>query len=69
MQKSESAAPASPAAAEWVRAGDATKILGISYSLFHKLMLRGEGPPSIKLGGSRLFSVDTLRAWMKEREK
>lgn len=65
MQKPEDA---TPAPAEWVRVGDAVKILGVSYSLFHKLVLRGEGPPSIKLGGSRLYSVVTLRAWMKERE-
>jgi predicted DNA-binding transcriptional regulator AlpA len=68
MQKPEAAAPTCPATTEWVRVADAAKILGVSCSLFHKLMLRGEGPPSIKLGASRLFSVTTLRAWMKERE-
>jgi predicted DNA-binding transcriptional regulator AlpA len=51
-----------------VRAQEAAKILCVSGSLFRKLMLKGEGPPSIPMGCSRLFSVASLHRWMMDRE-
>jgi predicted DNA-binding transcriptional regulator AlpA len=63
MQKSES-----HASMDLVRAQEAAKILCVSGSLFRKLMLKGEGPPSIPMGCSRLFSVASLHRWMMDRE-
>lgn len=54
--------------ADFVRARAAASILGISYSFFRVLLRRGEGPPSIRLGRTRLFNVASLQAYMKARE-
>lgn len=57
------------AQAEYLRLRDAAPFLGISSPHFQALLRRGEGPPSTRLGRARLFSVETLRAFMREREQ
>ena len=54
--------------AEFLRPRATAKFLNISHAHLRRLMLRGEAPPSTSLGKVRLFSVTTLKAWMRERE-
>jgi hypothetical protein len=55
-------APAEPAA-ECVDTKGAARILGVSPRTLEGLRLRGEGPPSIKLGSRVLYPLATLRTW------
>jgi predicted DNA-binding transcriptional regulator AlpA len=57
------------AQAEYLRLRDAAPFLGISPAHLQTLLRRGEAPPSTRLGRARLFSVQTLREFMRVREQ
>lgn len=63
----QTAAPTVPA--EFLRLHDTAAFLGISSAHLQALLRRGEAPPSTRLGRARLFSVETLRTFMREREQ
>lgn len=60
------AAPNAPA--EFLRPRAAAVYLGVSYAHLRSLIRKGQAPPSTRLGRARLFSVHTLREFMKTRE-
>lgn len=60
---------ASTTQAEFLRLRDAAGFLGISAPHLQNLLRRGEAPPSTRLGRARLFSVRTLREFMRENEQ
>ncbi|NJL32379.1 MAG: helix-turn-helix domain-containing protein [Phycisphaerales bacterium] len=45
---------------------DAAAALGVSGRTIEKMVARGE-LPSFRVGDRRLFSVDSLRAWVREK--
>ena len=61
-------APPAPAP-EFLRGPDSARFLGVSYSHFRALVRKGEGPPSVPLGRAKLFSVHSLREFMRARER
>ena len=54
---------------EFVRAPGAARFLNVSYSHFRSLIRKGEGPPAIHLGRTKLFAVETLRKFMAAKEQ
>lgn len=54
---------------EYLRTQNASKFLGISGPHLHALLRNNQGPPSIRLGRARLFSVASLREFMRQREQ
>jgi predicted DNA-binding transcriptional regulator AlpA len=55
--------------AEFLRLEAAAAFMGISRPHLQNLMKKGQAPPSIRLGRARLFSVQTLRTFLCEREQ
>lgn len=47
---------------------DVAQTIGISERHLKRIVARGEGPPSIRVGRRRLFIADSLRDWLKARE-
>jgi excisionase family DNA binding protein len=45
------------------------KLLGISRALLYKLMMKGEGPPTIRFGRSVRILLASLQGWAEQREK
>ena len=64
----DAASTPSSTPAEFLRPRAAAEFLSISYPHLRALMKRGEGPPSARLGHARVFSVASLREFMKARE-
>ena len=48
-----------------VRAEEAARLCSISPRMWYSMIATGQAPPSIKLGGARLWRVDVLRKWLK----
>ena len=61
--------PTNASEPQYLRLSTCARYLGISKPHLSKLIREGEAPPSVMLGRARLFSVDTLKTWMREREK
>lgn len=55
--------------AEFLRLQDTAAFLGISRPHLQNLLRKGQAPPSTRLGRARLFSVESLRTFMREREQ
>ena len=55
--------------AEFLRLRDASTFLGISRPHLQNLLRKKQAPPSTRLGRARVFSVETLRTFMREREQ
>lgn len=53
---------------ETIGISTAAQIVGISERHLKRILAKGEGPPSVRLGRRRLFMPETLRAWLKSRE-
>jgi excisionase family DNA binding protein len=58
-----------PIAPEYLRVRAAAQFLNISSPHLQALLRRGEAPPSTRLGRARLFSVHSLREFMRQREQ
>ena len=61
--------PATTTLPEFLRVDDAATFLGISRPHLQNLLRKGEAPPSTRLGRARVFSVHSLREFMREREQ
>jgi excisionase family DNA binding protein len=55
--------------AEYLRLRDASTFLGISRPHLQALLRKNQAPPSTRLGRARLFSVESLREFMRQREQ
>lgn len=51
-----------------VRPREAAELLGVSSSSFDRLV-KDEEIPFVKVRGMRLFSLESLREWIKRKEK
>jgi hypothetical protein len=60
----EYAAPA----VEFLRGPAAARFLNISYAHLRALLKKGKGPAEVRLGRAKVYSVDSLRRFMRERE-
>lgn len=47
-----------------VNAGQAAATCGVSERKWWEMLSAGQAPPSLKLGGRRLWRVDVLRKWV-----
>ena len=54
---------------EFLRLHEAATFLGISRPHLSSLLRKNQAPPSTRLGRARLFSRETLRDFMREREQ
>jgi hypothetical protein len=55
---------AAPTAVEYLRGKSAAQFLNISYAHFRSLDI-----PYIQLGRAKVYAIETLREFMKERER
>jgi predicted DNA-binding transcriptional regulator AlpA len=53
----------------YLHLADSATYLGISRARLQSLLRKRQAPPSTRLGCSRLFSVESLRAFMREKEQ
>ena len=60
---------ASTVPAEFLRLQETAAFLGISRPHLQNLLRKGQAPPSTRLGRARLFSVQSLRDFMRQREQ
>jgi excisionase family DNA binding protein len=44
---------------------DVAEILNVPVSTVHHWAVRGEGPPSFKVGKHRRFDADEVKAWLE----
>lgn len=45
------------------------EILHVPVSTVHHWAVRGEGPPSFKVGKHRRFDADAVRAWIEDAKR
>lgn len=52
-----------------VSGANAARLIGINIRSFHAMVYAGAGPPTVSLPGmrNRLFEVESLRAWIRDR--
>ena len=48
-----------------VDAKTASRMCGVSERLWYTLISTGQAPPSVKLGGRRLWKLSTVRQWVE----
>lgn len=49
-------------------AQDVAKILSVPLSTLHHWAVRGEGPPSFKVGKHRRFDAAVVAAWLEKQQ-
>lgn len=54
---------------EWLTQGDLAAELRISVDTLRRWAARRIGPPSIKLGARVLYRRESVREWLRSREK
>ena len=50
-------------------AQDVAKILSVPLSTLHHWAVRGEGPPSFKVGTHRRFDAAVVAAWLEKQQQ
>lgn len=50
-------------------AQDVAKILSVPLSTLHHWAVRGEGPPSFKVGKHRRFDAAVVAAWLEKQQE
>lgn len=50
-------------------AQDVAKILSVPLSTLHHWAVRGEGPPSFKVGKHRRFDAAVVAAWLEKQQQ
>lgn len=50
-------------------AQDVAKILSVPLSTLHHWAVRGEGPPSFKVGKHRRFDAAIVAAWLEKQQQ
>lgn len=50
-------------------AQDVAKILSVPLSTLHHWAVRGEGPPSFKVGKHRRFDAAVVAAWIEKQQQ
>ena len=60
---------AAPVLSEWLTQGELAAELRVSMDTLRRWAARRIGPPSIKLGSRVLYRRESVREWLRSREK